>query len=161
MHVVTPQRLLLVNRRVAEKLKMSNRVSLHTLLGMAHGVLTVDNLHTSTVASVFCLASPRSFFIVRSLSYRATNAPSLTKDPHNTPTTTCSIFLPLTRLSILLPTNVEMDLWTRRTIPSRLSTRLASTHLCYTVHERTRQCRPPQVLPALQWAQGGGSGEGG
>ena len=44
---------------------------------------------------------------------------------------------------------------TRLTILSKLSTRLASIHLCDTVHGRTRQCRPPQVLPALQWMYDG------
>ena len=40
---------------------------------------------------------------------------------------------------------------TRLTIFSKLSTKLTSIHHCYTAHERTRQCYPQQVLPALQW----------
>ena len=94
---------------------------------MAYCVLTVGDLHSSTVASLFFLASTRSFFTVPSLSYRAASALSLAKDLHyNMPIMTFVVVLPLTCLSVIR---------TRLTILSKLSARPASIHLYYMVHE--------------------------
>ena len=75
---------------------------------MRYGVLTTDDLHSSTVPSIFRLASPRSSFTLPPLSYRAASALSLAKDLHyNIPITTYAVALALTRLSSILPSNIE------------------------------------------------------
>ena len=75
---------------------------------MGYGVLTIDDLHSSTVPSIFRLASPRSSFTLPPLSYRAASALSLAKDLHyNMPIMPPVAVLPLTRLSSILPSNVE------------------------------------------------------
>ena len=72
------------------------------------------------------------------------------------PITTFAVVLRLTRLSIILLTNVKMDLRARLRMLSKLSTRLAPIYLSYTVHERARQSRPPQVLLLYDRRSAGG-----
>ena len=125
----------------------------HALQGLSEGVIPVDNFYSSRVASALCSTSARSLFTLPSLSYRTTGALSLAKAlQHNIPITGL-------RLSFLSPTSPlffrqmpRVCVRTRLTILPKVSTRLASIHLYDTLHQRTRQCRPPQIRPALQWA---------
>ena len=105
---MVPKRPLLVNRRVAKNPseQVSNRTGSYTLLGVAYGVLTVDNLPSSTVASIFCLrlqdpSSPYHSF--------HTTPPALCL-LQRTSTTMCRPQpLRLSCLSIILSSNVEMN----------------------------------------------------
>ena len=145
---VKPKRPLLVNPK-SPKVEGEQQCQAHILSwGTVYSVITVDNLYSPTVASIFCLAFATSFFTLPSVSYRAAGALFLAKDlHHNIPITTSA-------LSSLSPASQpifrQMSKFTcvrtRLTILSKLSTRLPSIHLRYTVHERTRQCSPPPVF---------------